>query len=268
VGLLKIMAETVIKGAVEISLVFPAYNEAGFLEFALDRVRKALNEFSSSYEVIIAEDGSTDGTDKLATALAKKYSFIKNIHREKRCGRGAALKNAFKQSRGEVLVYMDLDLATDLKHLKTLVEAVKSEGYELATGSRMLHESKVERSVTRNIASKAYNFMVRTVLGSKVKDHQCGFKAFRREYLMHLLDEVDAKHWFWDTEVLVRANRKGYKIKEIPVTWNGGRETKVRLFIDSLKMGWQIFSLSWNLKVEGVSRSFSFGEKDKRSSNK
>jgi glycosyltransferase involved in cell wall biosynthesis len=248
--LLKMNTETGIKGSVRVSVVFPAYNEADSLEAAVDEVTQALNEFTRSYEIIIAEDGSTDGTDKLAAALAEKYPFVKHIHGEKRLGRGAALKNAFKQSSGEVLVYMDLDLATDLEHLKTLVEAVESEGYEFATGSRMLPESNVKRSGTRHLASKTYNFMVRAVLGSKVKDHQCGFKAFRREPLMQLLDEVEANHWFWDTEILVRAYSRGYKIKEIPVSWKGGRETKVRLLQDSLNMGWQIFLLWWHLKVQ------------------
>jgi glycosyltransferase involved in cell wall biosynthesis len=243
-------SETRLKDSVEISMVLPAYNEADTLEIALEKVTQALNEFASSYEIIIAEDGSTDGTDKLAAALAEKYPFVKHIHREKRLGRGTALKNAFKQSSGEVLVYMDLDLATDLKHLKALVDAVETEGYEFATGSRMLDESKVKRSGTRHLASKTYNFMVRTLLGSEVKDHQCGFKAFRREPLMQLLDEVGANHWFWDTEILVRAYRRGYKIKEIPVSWKGGRETKVRLLQDSLNMGWQIISLWWHLKMQ------------------
>jgi glycosyltransferase involved in cell wall biosynthesis len=235
--------------SVSVTVVFPAYNEADALQHAVNKVIQALNEFTSSYEIIIAEDGSTDGTDKVAEALAEKYSLVKHIHGEKRLGRGAALKNAFKQSRGEVLVYMDLDLATDLKYLKALVDAVESEGYDFATGSRMLQESQVKRSGTRNIASKTYNFMVRAVLGSKLKDHQCGFKAFRREPLLQVLDEVGANHWFWDTEILVRAHRKGYRIKEIPVSWTGGRETKVRLFKDSLNMGWQIFSLWWHLKL-------------------
>jgi glycosyltransferase involved in cell wall biosynthesis len=175
---------------------------------------------------------------------------VKHIHRDKRLGRGAALKNAFKQSSGEVLVYMDLDLATDVKHLKSLVDAVEIEGYDFATGSRLLSESKVKRSGTRHLASKTYNFMVRALLGSEVKDHQCGFKAFRREPLMQLLDKVCANHWFWDTEILVRAYRGGYKIKEIPVSWKGGRETKVRLLQDSLNMGWQILSLWWHLKMQ------------------
>src|SRR4030043_253673 len=117
--LLKMKVETGSKSSVGVSVVFPAYNEADALEAAVEKVAQALNEFAHSYEIIIAEDGSTDGTDKAAAALAEKYPFVKHLHGEKRLGRGTALKNAFKQSSGEVLVYMDLDLATDVKHLRS-----------------------------------------------------------------------------------------------------------------------------------------------------
>ena len=240
--------ETKLKSPVEISVVFPAYNEADALETAVEKVTRALNEFTRSYEIIIAEDGSTDGTDKVAAILSERYSFVKHLHGEKRLGRGTALKNAFKKSNGKTLIYMDVDLATDVGQIKFLVRAIEEEGYDFAIGSRMLSESKVERSRTRQIASKSYNFLVRAMLGSKVKDHQCGFKAFRREALMQLLDEVTARHWFWDTELLVRAFRKGYTIKEVPVEWKSGRETKVRLFKDSFSMAGQVIKLWWQLK--------------------
>jgi len=235
---------------VKVSVVLPAHNEADNLEPAVSEIAQALAEYAGSYEIIIAEDGSTDGTDKKADALSERLPAVKHLHAENRLGRGKALKNAFQQSSGEILVYMDVDLATDVKQLKELINSVDKEGYDFATGSRMLPESNVERSGTRNIASKTYNFMVRAVLGSKVKDHQCGFKAFRREPLMQLLDEVSANHWFWDTEILVRAYRRGYRIKEIPVLWKSGRDTKVRLFHDSFYMSWQIFSLWWRLKAQ------------------
>jgi glycosyltransferase involved in cell wall biosynthesis len=235
---------------VKVSVVLPAHNEADNLEAAVTKITEALSEYTGAYEIIIAEDGSTDGTDKKAAALSERLPFVKHLHEEKRLGRGRALKNAFQQSSGEILVYMDVDLATDVRQLKELISSVEKEGYDFATGSRMLPESNVERSGTRQIASKTYNFMVRVVLGSKVKDHQCGFKAFRREPLMQLLDEVGASHWFWDTEILVRAHRRGYRIKEIPVLWKSGRETKVKLLQDSFYMGWQIFSLWWHLKVQ------------------
>ena len=230
-------------------MVLPAHNEAATLEKAVTVITKILGEYAVTYEIIIAEDGSTDGTDKRAAELSERLPFVRHIHSEKRLGRGKALKNAFHQSSGEILVYMDVDLATDVRQLKDLISSVEKEGYDFATGSRMLPGSNVERSGTRHIASKTYNFMVRVVLGSKVKDHQCGFKAFRREPLMELLDEVDASHWFWDTEILVRALRKGYRIKELPVSWKSGRDTKVNLLQDSFHMGWQILSLWWHLKA-------------------
>jgi hypothetical protein len=143
---------------------------------------------------------------------------------------------------------MDLDLSTDLKSLKPLIDAITIEGYDLSTGSRMLPESKVERSLRRSTSSKTYNFLVRHMLGSKLRDHQCGFKAFEREPVIQLLDEVEATHWFWDTEILVRASRHGYKIKEIPVEWKSGKETKVNLFKDSWNMFTHVVKLRWKLR--------------------
>jgi glycosyltransferase involved in cell wall biosynthesis len=244
------MKKSASNGKVLVSVVLPAYNEADKLEPAVTRISQALKEYGATYEIIVAEDGSTDGTDKKAAMLAETVPFVRHIHGEKRLGRGTALNNAFRQSKGEVLVYMDLDLATDLKYLKPLVEAIKIEGYDFSTGSRMLPESKAERTLRRSISSKTYNFLVRHMLGSKLRDHQCGFKAFKREPLMKLLDEVEATHWFWDTEILVRANLKGYRIKEIPVEWKGGKDTKVSLFKDSWNMFRQILSLWWKLKIK------------------
>jgi len=228
---------------VDVSVVLPALNEADIIEGAVEALSQALKAYGCTYEIIIAEDGSTDGTDKKAASLAEKHSFVRHLHGEKRLGRGRALKNSFQQSKGQTLIYMDVDLATDLKHLSQLIEAVTKEGYQLATGSRMLSQSKVKRTRTRGFTSKVFNFMVRLILGSKVKDHQCGFKVFQREPLLGLLDEVEDNHWFWDTEILVRAQRKGYRVKEIPVEWSSGRETKVKLVKDSFDMGWKILVL-------------------------
>ena len=233
-----------------VSVVLPAYNEADKLEGAVTKISQALKETGYRYEIVIAEDGSTDGTAERAEELAQKFPYVKHIHREKRLGRGTALNNAFRQCKGEVLVYMDLDLATDLKSLKPLVEAITVEGYDLSTGSRMLPESKVERTFSRSISSKSYNFLVRHTLGSKVKDHQCGFKAFKRKPLMQLLGEVEATHWFWDTEIIVRAYRHGYRVEEIPVEWKSGKHTKVNLFKDSSSMFWQVMKLWWKLKIK------------------
>jgi glycosyltransferase involved in cell wall biosynthesis len=235
---------------VMVSVVLPAYKEVDKLEAAVRKISQALKENGYSFEIIIAEDGSTDGTAERAEELAQKLSYVKHIHREKRQGRGIALNNAFKQCRGEVFVYMDLDLSTDLKYLKPLVEAITVEGYDFSTGSRMLPGSKVERSLSRSVSSKTYNFLVRHMLGSKLRDHQCGFKAFKREPVLAILDEVEATHWFWDTEMMVRASHRGFKIKEIPVEWKTGKGTKVNLAKDSWNMFKQVMTLWWKLKVK------------------
>ena len=235
---------------IQVSVVLPAYNEVEYLQPAVERTIQTLNHFTQSFEVIIAEDGSDDGTAERAEDLAKETAGVRHIHRDQRLGRGTALNNAFKQSRGEVLVYMDLDLATDLKYLKPLIEAITVEGYDFSTGSRMMADSKAERTLGRSLSSKIYNFLVRHMLGSKLRDHQCGFKAFKYDSLMQLLDEVQATHWFWDTEIMVRAYRHGFKIKEIPVEWKSGRGTKVNIFKDSWNMFWQIMGLWWTLKIK------------------
>ncbi|MGD6852634.1 MAG: dolichyl-phosphate beta-glucosyltransferase [Candidatus Bathyarchaeia archaeon] len=242
--------QTPYSGKVQVSLVLPAYNEVEYLAPAVEKTIQTLNNFTQSYEIIIAEDGSTDGTAERAEELSQKYPCVKHIHRDARLGRGTALNNAFRQSSGEVVVYMDLDLATDLKYLKPLVESISLEGYDFAMGSRMMPKSKAERTFSRGFSSKTYNFLVRHMLGSKLYDHQCGFKAFKRESLLNLLGEVKATHWFWDTEVMVRGYSHDLKIAEIPVEWKSGKDTKVHLAKDSWNMFWQIMGLWWALKIK------------------
>lgn len=232
----------------QVSLILPAYNEAERLNDTVRQVADALRKITSSFEIIIAEDGSNDGTDKIAEELTKECSYVKHLHSKDRLGRGKALNRAFKSSKGEILAYIDVDLATDLKQLEELINSIKEEGYDFSTGSRMLKESDVKRSFTRLIASKGFNFLTRLLLKSKIKDHQCGFKAFKREPLFDILDAIKDDYWFWDTEILVRAQRKGYKINEFSVKWRCGRNTKVDLKRDVIGMGTQIIRLWRELK--------------------
>lgn len=165
-----------------------------------------------------------------------------HLHSGERQGRGRALNRAFKASKGEILGYIDVDLATEMKHLRELIQSIR-DGYDFATGSRMLPESNVKRPFKRGFASKGFNFLARFVLGSKLYDHQCGFKSFKRESLFELLDKVKDTHWFWDTELYIRAQHAGFKVKEFPVDWRHGGTTKVELIRDIFGMGSQIFRL-------------------------
>ncbi len=234
----------------KVSVVLPAYNEAKRIRNTVETVMQYMDNTGYEYEIIIAEDGSTDGTDKIASELSSRYNNVKHLHSDERLGRGRALVNAFQQAEGDVLVYLDVDLSTDMNHLKELIDAIAVEGYDFATGSRLMKGSRTERPFKRDFASKSYNFLVRLFLGSKLHDHQCGFKAFRKSALMNVVKNVKDNHWFWDTEVLVLAQRLGFKVKEFPVRWKQGGDTKVRFGRDILYMFRQILRMWRDLQKQ------------------
>ncbi|MDH7510560.1 MAG: glycosyltransferase family 2 protein [Methanolinea sp.] len=231
-----------------VTVVIPVYNDRESLSVAIPRSLKAMGSVASTFELIVAEDGSTDGSALVVREWESRDNRVRLLHNDERLGRGKALSRAFSAARGDIVCYYDVDLATDLAHLPDLVRAIR-EGYDIATGSRLLPESRIDRSGSRELASRTYNFLVRTILGSRVYDHQCGFKAFRKARLLSLLPEVRDTHWFWDTEVLVRAQRRGYTVKEFPVRWREGRGTTVKRK-DVYQMGKAILRLWWQLHVE------------------
>lgn len=230
-----------------ISVVIPVYNDCSALRVAIQKTLSTLELISRDFEIIIAEDASTDGSAEYARSWEEKDTRIRHLHRDGRLGRGSALNAAARAARGEILCYFDVDLATDMKHLSELVGAVQN-GADIATGSRLLSDSTIRRSLNREIKSRGYNFLVRLLLHSSLKDHQCGFKAFNRARLLAILDEISDTHWFWDTEVLVRAQKKGYQIVEIPVLWHEGLGTTVKSR-DIWKMGSSILRLWWEIHV-------------------
>jgi uncharacterized protein (TIRG00374 family) len=237
--------------SVEVSVVLPAYNEAGTLAETVAVTLDRLSPFlpPGSFEVIVAEDGCEDRTPEIAAELAAEHAAVRHVHSGQRLGRGRALERAFRESRGDTLVYFDTDLATDMTHLEELVESVRSGEYDVATGSRWLPGSEVDRPAKRGIPSLGYNALVRLLLRSELRDHQCGFKAFDRDALFDLLDGVRDDHWFWDTELLVRAQRAGYRVHEFPVAWDPQGDSKVDLVRDVFGMGSQILRTWWQLSI-------------------
>ncbi len=234
---------------VEVSAVLPVYNDLAALRIAIPRSLETLDAIApEGFELIVAEDGSTDGSTEFIRDFEAKDPRVRLLHADERLGRGRALNRAAAGARGSIVCYYDVDLATDMAHLSELIGAVR-DGYDIATGSRLLPESNIARSGGREIASRGYNMLVRTILGSSLHDHQCGFKAFQRDRLLDLLPSVTADHWFWDTEVLVRAQKNGYRIQEFPVRWQQGEGTTVRRK-DVVEMGSAIVRLWWRLHVE------------------
>ena len=234
-----------------VSVVLPAYNEADTIEHTVETTLRTLSSFlpEGSFEVIVAEDGCDDRTPELAERMAAADSRVRHFHSDDRLGRGGALEHAFAAADGDVLVYFDTDLATDMDHLEELVERVRSGESDVATGSRWMPGNVADRPAKRGVPSRGFNLLVRTFLQSSLRDHQCGFKAFSREVFDDLRGDVEDEHWFWDTEMLVRAQRAGYRVDEFPVRWTPKGDTKVDLVRDVFGMGSQILRTWWQLMV-------------------
>ncbi|WP_114576976.1 flippase-like domain-containing protein [Saliphagus sp. LR7] len=235
-----------------VSVVLPAHDEAGRLQETVGATLEALASFlpAGSFEVIVAEDGCTDRTPEIARELAAGDDRVRHVHSGERLGRGRALERAFRAADGETLVYFDCDLATDLSHLEELVESVRSGEVDVATGSRRLSGRRADRPAKRRLPSAVYNGLVRLALGSELRDHQCGFKAFDRAVLEDVLPAVEDGHWFWDTEVLVAAQGAGYRVREFPVEWTPRGDTDVDLLRDGFGMGGQLARTWWQRAVE------------------
>ncbi len=216
-----------------LAIVLPAYNEAERLESSVEKTLAALKSTKKNFTVIISEDGSTDGTYEIAKRLAKNKN-ITLMHSGRRLGRGEALRRAFKSADAKIVGYMDVDMATDPAHIKDVIREMDN-GAEIVVGNRLSSKSKVKRPIKRTLISRIYNIMARIILKSSVKDHQCGFKFFEKNFLMKIIDEIEDTYWFWDTEILVRAQRNKAKISEIPVIWTHEKEfrSKVRLKEDT-----------------------------------
>ncbi|UPV73017.1 flippase-like domain-containing protein [Halorussus limi] len=237
---------------VEVSVVLPAYNEEATIENTVETTLATLDEFlpAGTFEVIVAEDGCDDRTPEIADRMAAEDERVRHYHSDERLGRGGALNRAFEAADGDTLVYFDTDLATDMRHLEELVESVRSGEYDFATGSRWMPGETADRPAKRDVASRGFNGLTRTFLGSEMRDHQCGFKAFDRTALFDVLNEVEDEHWFWDTEVLVRAQRRGYDVKEFAVDWEPKGDSKVDIVRDVFGMGSQIMRCWWEFSVQ------------------
>lgn len=216
-----------------LAVVYPVYNEAEILENTAQKTIQALKDQGiSNFKIVFVSDGSTDGTQKEADRLAEENEEVQHLRYDERLGKGKAFEKAFRNSDAEKFFYCDADLSTDLKHLKELDKHLEN-GYSIATGSRRISPG-FKRGIIRELPSIFFNELLRALFHSRIKDHQCGFKGFRRKEVKDLFDKVESNHWFWDAEMLVRAQRKGLKIKEFPVEWSEASDSKIDVFSDSL----------------------------------
>ncbi|MCH8025724.1 MAG: glycosyltransferase family 2 protein [Chloroflexi bacterium] len=214
----------------QLDIVIPVYNEAHVLAGSIERLRSYLAEtnFPYSRRIVVADNASTDRTLAVAQELAERFDDVAALHLPQK-GRGRALRKAWLESDADAVSYMDVDLSTDVAALVPLARAVLEEGYDVASGSRMTRGSQIERSLRREITSRGFIFLIKLVFLSKLSDTQCGFKALSRQAVRELVPRIENEEWFFDTELLLLAEKGGYRIKEVPVRWQEDPDSRVNV---------------------------------------
>jgi putative flippase GtrA len=220
--------------APQIDVVVPVYDEQDALARSIRRLHRFLRDgFPFTWRIVIADNASTDRTPEIARELARRLPGVE-VRRLERKGRGLALRTAWAASDAAVVCYMDVDLSTDLRALLPLVAPLLSGHSDVAIGSRLARGARVVRGPKREVISRAYNHLLRAALRARFTDAQCGFKALRAAAVPELLREVRDDGWFFDTELLVLAQRRGLRIHEVPVDWVDDPDSRVDILATAL----------------------------------
>ncbi|MFE2153951.1 glycosyltransferase [Streptomyces lavendulae] len=230
-------------GVPVLDVVIPVFNEEEDLGPCVRRLHAHLTRtFPYPFRITVADNASTDRTPEVAADLVRGLAEVRSTRLEEK-GRGRALRTVWSRSEAPVLAYMDVDLSTDLNAVLPLVAPLISGHSDLAIGTRLARSSRVVRGAKREFVSRAYNLLLRSSLAARFSDAQCGFKAIRREVAERLLPLVEDSGWFFDTELLVLAERAGLRIHEVPVDWVDDPDSSVHLVrtaAEDLKGVWRV----------------------------
>lgn len=231
-----------------IDVVVPVRNEERDLPRAVEQLTASLATLPWSWQLTIADNGSTDHTPAIARQLADNYPGVGAVLLP-RAGRGYALKQVWRNSAAQILAYTDVDLATDLNALLPLCAPLVSGHSDLAIGTRLTGGARVSRGLKRELISRSYNGLLHAVLNTGFTDAQCGFKAIRADTAAALLPLVVDDEWFFDTELLVIAESAGLRIHEVPVDWTDDDHSSVHLahtawddLCGMRRVGWSLVS--------------------------
>ena len=236
-----------------IDIVLPVLNEEHDLALAVETLSAFLTDNLQEYDcrIVIADNGSTDSTPAICRDLSRDNPRVNFIRLEKR-GRGRALKRAWAESEAAIVGYMDVDLSTGLDALPLLVRAITDEGYDIAIGSRLARGAQVVgRPLKREIISRAYSLMVRTMFWTGFLDPQCGFKVLNRRTARSVVGLVRDGGWFFDSEMLIIAEKNGYLIKELPVHWTDDPDSRV----DIIRTAYEDLKGLLRLRAGGLRRA-------------
>ncbi len=219
-----------------VDVVIPVYNEEHVLANSIVALRAHLAEnLPYSWRVVIADNASVDGTRRVGEAIAADHHDVTYLYLDQK-GRGRALKRAWSQSDADVVAYMDVDLSTNLDSFRPLVEHIIDGSHDIAIGSRLKRGARVTRQWKREFISRGYNLLIKAMFPRRTfSDAQCGFKAISRSAADALLPLVENNEWFFDSELLLRAEQAGYLIAEVPVEWIEDLDSRVKVVATAME---------------------------------
>jgi glycosyltransferase involved in cell wall biosynthesis len=246
-----------------VDIVIPVYNEERILASTVRRLTEFLHrDLPYRWRIVIANNQSTDRTREVGESLSSADARV-TVLTLPRKGRGLAVREAWLHSDADIVSYMDVDLSTDLRYFPLLVESVR-QAYDMAVASRLLPASRVVRSVEREHLSRAYNRMIRTLFRTRFTDTQCGFKAMRRDVAGVLLPHVHGEGWFFDAELLVLAERNGFRVLELPVEWTDDPDSRVRLGPAAREIAREVLRMSVRRLPRDLGRGLPGNERSRR----
>ncbi|MDO4915176.1 glycosyltransferase [Corynebacterium sp.] len=218
-----------------VEIVIPVYNEATSLPTSIPHLVESLSSLVPfTTMVTIADNASIDNTWIVAGELERQLPSVRRVHLDQK-GRGRMLKKVWLESECDVVAYMDVDLSTDLHALLPLLAPLVSDHSDIAIGSRLARSANVVRGSKREFISRTYNHMLRLMMSAHFSDAQCGFKAMRTDVARAILPHVEDPNWFFDTEVLLLAEKAGYRIHEVPVDWTDDPDSRVNVVETALQ---------------------------------
>jgi glycosyltransferase involved in cell wall biosynthesis len=211
-----------------VDVIIPVYNEEVVLPQSISTLVSFLRQnVDLAYRVLITDNASVDGTERVARQLVDEYPEVE-YRRIPRKGRGGALKTVWLESPAQFVAYMDVDLSTNLEAFPKMLRLLQ-DGSPVVIGSRLRKDADTTRCLKREIISRGYNLLVKLFFGTRFTDAQCGFKGLRREAVLRLVPHVEDRKWFFDTELLVLAEKSGLTVSEVPVNWIEDLDTRVQV---------------------------------------
>jgi dolichyl-phosphate beta-glucosyltransferase len=232
----------------DLSIIIPAFNEERRLPQTLDSIGTYLKTQSLRTEILVVDDGSSDGTVPLAASYAGQHANLRVLSNGKNRGKGYSVRHGMLEARGEFALFTDADLSTPIDELGKLLAALREQENDVAIGSRALNRNLilVHQSKVREQAGILYNYFVRWIMGIEFSDTQCGFKAFRMDRARIIFEQQRMERFGFDPEILFLARRYHLRVAEVPVRWSHDSGTKVNVAADGIQMLLDLLVIRWN----------------------